>query len=161
MCTTSHITATTKHTVYFLVIYHIQCVGKSSPRARAFITSHFKIRLRNCEHYQVTVDLWCESSLIITMSHNGSSETSSFIDECWASWFCNLSGNHFFCEIDKAYMEDSFNLFGLKQHVLKDYSKALDTILDRLGTKIKGSFRLQQLKRLSRSHLRKAQTMIV
>ena len=95
------------------------------------------------------------------MSHNGSSETSSFIDECWASWFCNLSGNHFFCEIDKAYMEDSFNLFGLKQHVLKDYSKALDTILDRLGTKIKGSFRLQQLKRLSRSHLRKAQTMIV
>ena len=79
------------------------------------------------------------------MSHNGSSETSSFIDECWASWFCNLSGNHFFCEIDKAYMEDSFNLFGLKQHVLKDYSKALDTILDRLGTKIKGSFRLQQL----------------
>ena len=95
------------------------------------------------------------------MSHNGSSETSSFIDECWASWFCNLSGNHFFCEIDKAYMEDSFNLFGLKQHVLKDYSKALDTILDRLGTKIKGSLRLQQLKRLSRSHLRKAQTMIV
>ena len=67
------------------------------------------------------------------MSHNGSSETSSFIDECWASWFCNLSGNHFFCEIDKAYMEDSFNLFGLKQHVPKDYSKALDTILDRLG----------------------------
>lgn len=58
-------------------------------------------------------------------------------------------------------MEDSFNLFGLKQHVLKDYSKALDTILDRLGTKIKGSFRLQQLKRLSRSHLKKAQTMIV
>ena len=67
------------------------------------------------------------------MSHNGSSETSSFIDECWASWFCNLSGNQFFCEIDKAYMEDSFNLFGLKQHVSKDYSKALDTILDRLG----------------------------
>ena len=73
---------------------------------------------------------------LLTMSHNGSSETSSFIDECWASWFCNLSGNHFFCEIDKAYMEDSFNLFGLKQHVPKDYSKALDTILDRLGRPI-------------------------
>jgi hypothetical protein len=67
------------------------------------------------------------------MSHNGSSETSSFIDECWATWFCNLAGNQFFCEIDKAYIEDSFNLFGLKQHLPKDYSKALDAILDRLG----------------------------
>jgi hypothetical protein len=67
------------------------------------------------------------------MSHNGSSETSSFIDECWASWFCNLAGNQFFCEVDKAYIEDSFNLFGLKQHLNKDYSKALDAILDRLG----------------------------
>lgn len=95
------------------------------------------------------------------MSQHGSSETSSFGDECWArfvgvdlflqeflqvifplnsrffyfyhSWFCNLSGNQFYCEIDKAYIEDSFNLFGLKQHVIKDYSKALDTILDRLG----------------------------
>jgi Casein kinase II regulatory subunit len=93
----------------------------------------------------VAVDLSCESSAIKTMSHNGSSETSSFIDECWASWFCNLSGNHFFCEIDKAYMEDSFNLFGLKQHVLKDYSKALDTILDRLGTKICRSIGQQRL----------------
>jgi len=67
------------------------------------------------------------------MSHNGSSETSSFVDECWAAWFCNLSGNHFFCEIDRAYIEDSFNLFGLKQHLPKDYAKALDTILDRLA----------------------------
>jgi Casein kinase II regulatory subunit len=67
------------------------------------------------------------------MSHNGSSETSSFIDEGWASWFCNLAGNHFFCEVDKAYMEDPFNLFGLKQYLPKDYSKALDAILDRLG----------------------------
>ena len=68
------------------------------------------------------------------MSHNGSSETSSFADECWASWFCNLSGNNLYCEVDKTYIEDSFNLFGLKQHIQKDfYSKALDTILDRLG----------------------------
>lgn len=65
-------------------------------------------------------------------SHNGSSETSSFLDENWTTWFCGLSGNHFFCEVDKAYMEDSFNLFGLKQYFNKDYSKALDTILDRL-----------------------------
>ena len=66
------------------------------------------------------------------MSHNGSSETSSFLDENWTAWFCNLSGNHFFCEVEKSYIEDSFNLFGLKQYLAKDYSKALDTILDRL-----------------------------
>ena len=68
------------------------------------------------------------------MSHNGSSETSSFIDESWISWFCNLTGNHFFCEVDKAYIEDSFNLFGLKQYLPKDFAKSLDTILDRLGS---------------------------
>ena len=66
------------------------------------------------------------------MSHSGSSETSSFMDENWTSWFCGLSGNHFFCEIEKSYIEDTFNLFGLKQFLSKDYSKALDTILDRL-----------------------------
>ncbi len=66
------------------------------------------------------------------MSHNGTSDSSSYLDENWASWFCNLSGNQFFCEIEKSYIEDSFNLFGLKQYISKDYSKALDTILDRL-----------------------------
>lgn len=67
------------------------------------------------------------------MSHNGSSESSSYVDENWASWFCNLSGNQYFCEVEKSYMEDSFNLFGLKQYLPKDYSKALDSILDRLN----------------------------
>jgi casein kinase II subunit beta len=65
------------------------------------------------------------------MSKGGSSDQSSFVDESWASWFCNLSGNNFFCEIDRSFMEDSFNLFGIKQCLPKDYNKALDTILDR------------------------------
>jgi casein kinase II subunit beta len=42
-------------------------------------------------------------------------------------------GNHFFSEIEKSYIEDSFNLYGLKQYLPKDYSKALDVILDRLA----------------------------
>jgi casein kinase II subunit beta len=67
------------------------------------------------------------------MSQNGSSDSSSYADENWAAWFCNLSGNQYFCEVEKSYMEDSFNLFGLKQHLPKDYSKALDSILDRLN----------------------------
>ena len=44
-----------------------------------------------------------------------------------------MSGNQFFVEIDKSYIEDSFNLFGLKQYLPKDFTKALDTILDRLA----------------------------
>lgn len=66
------------------------------------------------------------------MSRN-SSETSSFIDESWIQWFCSLTGNHFFCEVDRSFIEDSFNLFGLKQYLPRDYSRALDIILDKLG----------------------------
>ena len=93
------------------------------------------------------------------MSHNGSSETSSFADECWASWFCSAVGHEYFCEVNiytinvnnnttntntnnnnqqvsKDYIEDSFNLFGLKQYLPLHYSKALDTILDRTSNSI-------------------------
>lgn len=63
---------------------------------------------------------------------NITSETSSNVEESWIQWFCGLTGNHFFCEVDKGFIEDSFNLFGLKQYVAKDYNKALDIILDRL-----------------------------
>ena len=62
-----------------------------------------------------------------------SSETSSFVEESWIQWFCNLTGNHLFCVVDKSFIEDSFNLFGLKQYIPKDYNKALDIILDKLG----------------------------
>ena len=63
---------------------------------------------------------------------NNSSDTSSFAEECWINWFCSHHGNHFFCEVEKSYIEDSFNLFGLKQYITKDFNKVLDTILDRI-----------------------------
>lgn len=65
---------------------------------------------------------------------NMTSDTSSNVEESWVQWFCNLTGNHFFCEVDRGFIEDSFNLFGLKQYLPKDYSKAIDMILDRLRT---------------------------
>ena len=67
---------------------------------------------------------------------NVTSDTSSNVEESWIQWFCGLTGNHFFCEVDKGFVEDSFNLFGLKQYVAKDYNKALDIILDRLTPEI-------------------------
>ena len=62
-----------------------------------------------------------------------SSENSSASEETWIQGFCSLAGNQFFCEVDKNYVDDAFNLFGIKQFLAKDYNKALDIILDRLG----------------------------
>ena len=67
------------------------------------------------------------------ISHNDNEESDSGSDsECWISWFCSTSGNDFFCQVKKAYIEDTFNLYGLKHYLPQSYNKALDLILDRL-----------------------------
>ena len=67
------------------------------------------------------------------MSLADSTGTSSVADESWVNWYCNLNGHGVLCEVDRSFIEDSFNLFGLKQFVSKDFNKALATILDRNG----------------------------
>lgn len=67
---------------------------------------------------------------------SSSATSSSQVEEqSWISWLVSVPGNHFLCEVDRAYIEDSFNLFGLKQMVNADFNQALEIILDRAGTK--------------------------
>ena len=59
-----------------------------------------------------------------------SSEEGSSIDEpTWVSWFCMLRNHEFFCEVDTAFVQDRFNLYGLKEVVGPLYGEAMTMIL--------------------------------
>jgi casein kinase II subunit beta len=53
-------------------------------------------------------------------------------DEPWIQWFCGLKGHEMFCEVERSYIEDGFNLYGLRAYV-SNFSDCIDLILDRIG----------------------------
>ena len=61
---------------------------------------------------------------------DSSSEEGSSLDEpSWVSWFCMLRNHEFFCEVDPAFVQDRFNLYGLKEIVGPLYGEAMTMIL--------------------------------
>ncbi|CAM9615014.1 unnamed protein product [Chrysoparadoxa australica] len=52
--------------------------------------------------------------------------------ETWLEWLCGLSGNEMLCEVDRGYIQDGFNLFGLR-HQFEHYQECLDLILDKVA----------------------------
>lgn len=65
------------------------------------------------------------------MAYNEDSSASGN-DEPWIQWFCGLKGHEMFCEVERSYIEDGFNLYGLRGFV-SNFSDCLDLILDRIG----------------------------
>lgn len=60
---------------------------------------------------------------------SGSLDSEVSEDTTWISWFAQLKGNEFFCEVEEDFIQDDFNLTGLSSQVTY-YNYALDTILD-------------------------------
>lgn len=50
----------------------------------------------------------------------------------WIDWYCSLPQNHFYCRVNKSYIQDNFNLFDLKLMFPSEssYKEALKIILD-------------------------------
>lgn len=62
--------------------------------------------------------------------NESSSEASSLDEEpSWVSWFCLLRNHEYFCEVDPAFVQDRFNLYGLKEIIGPLYSEAWSMIL--------------------------------
>uniref|UniRef100_A0A6B2LDJ1 Casein kinase II subunit beta n=1 Tax=Arcella intermedia TaxID=1963864 RepID=A0A6B2LDJ1_9EUKA len=64
---------------------------------------------------------------------SSTSESGLSIEKSWISWFCSARGRGFFVEVEKSWIEDDFNLYGLSHSRMgiSHYDVALDTILDR------------------------------
>jgi len=74
-----------------------------------------------------------EQDLSLVSSSTGSEASLSIEEKSWISWFCSMRGREFFVEVDKNWIEDDFNLYGLSGSTMgiQHYEFALDMILDR------------------------------
>ena len=55
--------------------------------------------------------------------------SAQFTSESWIEWFCRQRGHQFLCEVEASFIEDQFNLYGLRSVVPK-FRACLQMILD-------------------------------
>jgi len=72
-----------------------------------------------------------DQELSLVSSSSGSDASISIEEKSWISWYCSVRGHEFFVEVDKTWIEDDFNLYGLSGTGVQHYDFALDMILDR------------------------------
>ena len=73
----------------------------------------------NCKYIQFYNFLWI-------IDQNDESDDESLGG--WVNWFCEIEGHEFVVEVDEDFIQDSFNLYGLKQYIPR-YDDALEMIL--------------------------------
>ena len=73
------------------------------------------------------------SVVALSCCHNASNSNAKFSSSrLCCHRFCGLKGHEMFCEVERSYIEDGFNLYGLRTCV-SNFSDCLDLILDRIG----------------------------
>jgi len=93
---------------------------------------------RSCKYHQITKSTHGKTSTDTNTNQNrqemayNEDSSASGNDEPWIQWFCGLKGHEMFCEVERSYIEDGFNLYGLRSFV-SNFSDCLDLILDRIG----------------------------
>jgi casein kinase II subunit beta len=62
------------------------------------------------------------------MASQEESSSSGYSDMTWIQWFCGMEGHEFFVEVEEDYINDTFNLYGLKA-MFPQYQEAIELIL--------------------------------
>jgi hypothetical protein len=92
--------------------------------------------------WYVYFDLFVECNFWYLLLYQHGSYSRTFVIDCLLAFellyclrigrFCGLKGHEMFCEVERSYIEDGFNLYGLRACV-SNFSDCLDLILDRIG----------------------------
>ena len=60
---------------------------------------------------------------------NSVSSNSSVSNDTWIDWFCSLDGNEVLCKVSKDYIEDAFNLYGIRQYI-PNFTECYELMMD-------------------------------